>query len=118
VRMSAWSSTSAASASGCPPNPRHDTEPLLPCLHAVMAGLVIASWVYPTRDRRATRSLAAGRVEARVEELRRRFADPRMDAAAIDAGSVDAGLGKFVFPLLVALVDEDIVVDSARHHVN
>src|SRR6476661_1663033 len=40
-----------------------------------------------------------------------------MDRVAIDARSVDAGLGKFVFPLLVALVDEDIVVDSARQHV-
>src|SRR6267154_1044216 len=63
---------------------------------------------------RSISSLAAGHVEARVEELHRRFADPRVDAVTIDAGSIDAGLGKFVFALVVALVDEDIVVDSAR----
>ena len=40
-----------------------------------------------------------------------------MDAVAIDARGVDAGLGKFVFPLLVALVDENIVIDSAGNHV-
>src|SRR5262245_5355236 len=71
----------------------------------------------PTHDWRATPSLAVRNVEARVEELHRRLADARMDAVAIDVRSVDAGLGKFVFPLLVALVDEKIVIDSAWNHL-
>ena len=40
-----------------------------------------------------------------------------MDAAAIDAGSVDAGLREFISPVLIALVDEDVVVHSTRNHV-
>ena len=40
-----------------------------------------------------------------------------MDAVAIDTRGVDAGLAKFVIPLLVALVDENIVIDSAWNHV-
>src|SRR5260370_35169077 len=40
-----------------------------------------------------------------------------MDAAAIDAGRVDAGLWEFIPAGLAALVDEDVVVDAARDDV-
>src|SRR5215510_12938638 len=40
-----------------------------------------------------------------------------MDLAAIDAGSVDAGLRKFISSILVALVDEYVVVDPAGDDV-
>src|SRR5919198_2658254 len=65
----------------------------------------------------ATRSLVARYVQARVKESQRRFCDQCMDAAAIDARSVDAGLREFIFAILVALVDEDVVIDPARNHV-
>jgi hypothetical protein len=36
-----------------------------------------------------------------------------VDLAAVHAGSVDAGLREFILAVLVALVDEDLVVDPA-----
>src|SRR5512143_1372981 len=37
-----------------------------------------------------------------------------MDRVAIDAGRIDAGLGKLVASPVVAFVDEDLVIDIAR----
>src|SRR6516162_10852212 len=65
----------------------------------------------------ATRSLPARHVQAGIVELQRGVADRRVDLAAVDAGSVDAGLRKFIPPVLVALVDENVVVDAARDDV-
>src|SRR5258705_4032890 len=65
----------------------------------------------------ATQSLAARHVQARIEESHRRLADLRMDAAAVDAGRVDAGLWEFIPAGLAALVDEDVVVDAAGDDV-
>src|SRR5258707_13194805 len=62
-------------------------------------------------------SVPARHLQARIEESHRRLADLRMDAAAIDAGRVDAGLWEFIPAGLAALVDEDVVVDAARDDV-
>src|SRR5262249_30058417 len=64
-----------------------------------------------------TASLAARHVQGGIVELQGGVADQRMDLAAVDAGSVDAGLREFIPPVLVALVDENVVVDPARDHV-
>jgi hypothetical protein len=71
-------------------------------------------------DRRTTgvaTSPSARHVEAGIVELQRRVADQRMDLAAVDAGSVDAGLREFIPAILVALIDENVVVDPARDDV-
>ena len=34
-----------------------------------------------------------------------------MDRRAVDAGCVLAGLGEFVLALVIALIDEDLVID-------
>src|SRR5258707_5349194 len=62
-------------------------------------------------------SVPARHLQARIEESHRRLADLRMDAAAIDAGRVDAGLWEFIPAGLAALVDEDVVVDAAKDDV-
>src|SRR5215467_14860756 len=65
----------------------------------------------------ATASLAARHVQAGIEELQGGVADHRMDLAAVDAGSVDAGLRKFVPAVVVTFVDEDVVIDAAGNYV-
>jgi len=58
-------------------------------------------------------SLPVWHVEAGIEESHRGPAGLRVDAGAIDARRVDAGLREFILAGLVALVDEDVVVDAA-----
>src|SRR5262245_22556008 len=58
-------------------------------------------------------SLPVWHVEAGIEESHRGLAGLRVDAGAIDARRVDAGLREFIPAGLVALVDEDVVVDAA-----
>src|SRR5260370_29721138 len=70
----------------------------------------------PETSRRCA-SVPARRLQARIEESHRRLADLRMDAAAIDAGRVDAGMWEFIPAGLAALVDEDVVVDAAGDDV-
>src|SRR5260370_15264186 len=65
----------------------------------------------------ATQSLAARHLQARIEESHRRLADLRMDAAAVDAGRVYAGLWEFIPARLAALADADVVVDAAGDDV-
>src|SRR5436305_11793207 len=65
----------------------------------------------------ATQSLAARDVQAGIEESHRRLADLRMDTGPVDSGRVDAGLREFIPAGLVALVDEDVVVDAAGDDV-
>src|SRR5262245_12676921 len=62
-------------------------------------------------------SLPARHVQARIVELQGGVADRCMDLAAVDTGSVDAGLRKFIPSVLVALVDEYVVVDAAGDDV-
>src|SRR5262249_36384834 len=66
---------------------------------------------------RMSRHLLRGTFQAGIVELQGGVADQRMDLAAVDAGRVDAGLRKFIPPVLVALVDENVVVDAARDDV-
>src|SRR4051812_40247741 len=71
-------------------------------------------------DRLATtrrRSLCAADVEAGIEEFDRGVADTRVDRGAVHAGCVDAGLRKFILAVLIAFVDEDVVVDAAGDHI-
>ena len=65
----------------------------------------------------ATASLAARHVQAGIEELQGGVADQRVDLAAVDAGSVDAGLRKFVPAVVVTFIDEDVVIDAAGNDV-
>ena len=74
----------------------------------------------PGRSRRrrpaarcAWRSVRARHLESVIEEPDRHVADRLVDRGAVDPGRVDAGLRKLVFADLVALVDEDLVVDLA-----
>src|SRR5262245_31652350 len=62
-------------------------------------------------------SLPARHVQARIVELQGGVADRYMDLAAVDAGSVDAGLRKFIPSVFVALVDEYVVVDPVGDDV-
>src|SRR2546428_9728265 len=71
-------------------------------------------------DRRTTgvaTSTSARHVQAGIVELQRGVADQRVDLAAVDAGSVDAGLREFIPAILVALIDENVVVYPARDDV-
>ena len=63
------------------------------------------------------RSLVTRNLQAGIKEPQRGVADRCMDLAAVDAGSVDAGLRKFISSILVALVDEYVVVDPAGDDV-
>ena len=65
----------------------------------------------------ATASLAARYVQAGIEELQGGVADQRMDLAAVDAGSVDAGLRKFVPAVVITFIDEDVVIDATGNDV-
>jgi hypothetical protein len=49
----------------------------------------------------------------RGEEFQRRCAHGQVDRRTIHARCIDASLGELVFPLRIALVDEDLVVDPA-----
>ena len=62
-------------------------------------------------------SLAARHVQAGIEELQGGVGDRRVDLAAVDAGSVDAGLRKFISAVIVAFIDEDVVIDAAGNDV-
>src|SRR5262249_16810507 len=119
--MSAWWSTCAASMNGCPPgaNPKRESATTL---RSDPTGGVHRARSYTAGNAlRANHpdvvSLAARHVQAGTVELQDGVADQRMDLAAVDAGSVDAGLREFIPPVLVALVDEYVVVDPARDHV-
>jgi len=71
-------------------------------------------------DRLATtgpRSLCAADVEAGVEELDRGVADALVDRGTVHACCVDAGLREFIPAVLIAFVDEDVVVDAAGDHI-
>src|SRR5262245_36949691 len=107
--MNAWWSTCAVSTNGCPPNanPKHEI-----CDHLPVRIDPVAR--HPSD---AMASLPARHVQARIVELQGGVADRRMDLAAVDAGSVDAGLRKFISSILVALVDEYVVVDPAGDDV-
>ena len=65
----------------------------------------------------ATRSLPARHVQAGIIELQGGVADRRVDLPAVDAGSVDAGLRKFISAVIVTFIDEDVVIDAARNDV-
>ena len=62
-------------------------------------------------------SLAAQHVQAGIEELQGGVADRRVDFAAVDAGSVDAGLRKFISAVIVTFIDEDVVIDATGNDV-
>ena len=55
--------------------------------------------------------------QVRIEELQRGITDMVVPPGAIDAGSIDAGLRPGVASQVIALVDEDLMVDLAGHHV-
>src|SRR5215510_6036323 len=107
--MNAWWSTCAVSTNGCPPNanPKHEI-----CDHLPVRIDPVAR--HPSD---VMASLPARRVQARIVELQGGVADRCMDLAAVDAGSVDAGLRKFIPSVLAALVDEYVVVDAAGDDV-
>ena len=48
-----------------------------------------------------------------IEELQSGGADLLVDGVTVDAGGIDAGLGELVAALVVAFVDEDLVIDQA-----
>ena len=48
-----------------------------------------------------------------IEERQSGGADIPVDGVTVDAGGIDAGLGELVAPLVVAFVDEDLVIDQA-----
>ena len=54
-------------------------------------------------------SLAARHVQAGIEELQGGVGDRRVDLAAVDAGTVDAGLRKFISAVIITFIDEDVV---------
>lgn len=54
--------------------------------------------------------MRGGAAQIGIEKVERRGADCLMDRGTIDAWRIDAGLGEFVPPLLVAFIDEDLVI--------
>ena len=48
-----------------------------------------------------------------IEELQSGGADLLVDGVTVDTGGIDAGLGELVAALVVAFVDEDLVIDQA-----
>src|SRR5262245_9690263 len=139
--MSAWWSTCAASMNGCPA--KANPKPEAVDLNSSCPGLTRASnkrsispkmmdcrvkpgndgtWIGVSRSScrfssPAAASLAAQHVQAGIEELQGGVADRRVDFAAVDAGSVDAGLRKFISAVIVTFIDEDVVIDAAGNDV-
>src|SRR5262245_65851407 len=103
--MNAWWSTCAVSTNACPPNanPKHEI-----CDHLPVRIDPVAR--HPSD---VMASLPARHVQARIVELQGGVADRCMDLAAVDAGSVDAGLRKFIPSVLAAIVGESVWVDPA-----
>jgi hypothetical protein len=63
------------------------------------------------------RQSGASHAQAGIEEFQRGSRDIIVPPGAVDAGRVDAGFRPGIPPELVALVDENLVVDQAGHHV-